>query len=360
MKFGMSVSAMHPWLSVDLSVQMAEASGAESYWVPDHMLGWFHPGVYQDMSISDLIHDPDAWYDPYLVVAALSRTVDKPFGISVTDSTRRRAPDVARTALTLQHMCKGGFTLGIGSGEAENIVPFGYDYEKPVGVLERFLVEIRSLFDTGRMPEGSGRAGLPLEGEAGKPQVWVGGHGPRMLRLTGQYGDGWIPGWPMSPEEYGRRRGVIAEWAGKAGRPAPTSSLVAPFVLGESREKILADLDAEPLAKIIGLFMMAEVWERHGRTHPLNPRSRGFIDIVIHGMDAQEIRDIAPTIPAEIVEEFLYLGNGEEIAARIDAYEVHGLEHVLLGNFTGIVGGAKEFEARIPEAMALTAAVREM
>jgi phthiodiolone/phenolphthiodiolone dimycocerosates ketoreductase len=360
MKFGMLISAMHPWMTVDLSVQLAEASGADSYWVPDHMLGWFHPGVYQDMSISDMSPYPDGWYDPYLVVASLSRTVDKPFGMAVTDSARRRAPDVARTCLTLQHMCKGGFTLGIGSGEAENIVPFGYEYGKPVSVLERFLIEIRSLFDTGRMPEGPGIMGLPLEGEAGKPQVWVGGHGPRMLRLTGTYGDGWIPGWPMSPEEYGRKRGVIGDWARKAGRPAPTSSMAAPFLVGECRDKILEDLDAEPLAKIIGLFMMAEVWERHGRVHPLDPKSRGFIDTVIHAHDAQEIRDIAPSIPAEVVEEFVYLGNADEIARRIEGYARNGLEHVTLGNFTGIVGGAKEFEARLPEAMALTAAIREM
>ena len=360
MKFGMLVSAMHPWLTVDLSVQLAEASGADSFWVPDHMLGWFHPGLYQDMSISDMSPHPDGWYDPYLVLASLSQKTDKPLGMVVTDSARRRAPDVARTCLTLQHMAVGGFTLGIGSGEAENIVPFGYEYTKPVTVLERFLVEIRSLFDTGRMPEGPGVMGLPLEGAAGKPQVWVGGHGPRMLRLTGTHGDGWIPGWPMSPEEYGRRRGVIAEWAAKAGRPAPTCSMAAPFVVGECRDKILEQFDAEPLAKVLGLFIMAEVWERHGRVHPLDAKSRGFIDTVIHGRDADEIRDIAPSIPVEVVEEFLYIGNAEEIARRIEAYADNGLEHVVVGNLTGIVGGGKEFQARLPEAMALTAAIREM
>jgi phthiodiolone/phenolphthiodiolone dimycocerosates ketoreductase len=181
-----------------------------------------------------------------------------------------------------------------------------------------------------------------------------------MLRLTGTYGDGWMPGWPMSPQEYGRRRQMIADWAVRAGRPVPTCSMAAPFIVGESRDKILSDLDAEPLAKVVGLFVMAEVWERHGRTHPLGADCRGFIDTVIHGRSAEEIREIAPSIPAEIVGEFIHLGNGEEIARQIEAYAHNGLDHVVVGNLTGLVGGAKEFEAQLPEAMKLTAALGEM
>jgi phthiodiolone/phenolphthiodiolone dimycocerosates ketoreductase len=37
-----------------------------------------------------------------------------------------------------------------------------------------------------------------------------------MLRLTGEYGDGWIPAWPMSPSTYGERRREIGH-ADRAG-----------------------------------------------------------------------------------------------------------------------------------------------
>src|SRR5262245_38682229 len=109
MNFGMSISATHPWSSVELSVQMAETSGADSVWAGDHLLGWCHPEFWSEMCMSDLIADPDAWYDPFLVGAVLSRSCDKPYGVSVTDGTRRRAADIARTALTLHHLCSGGF-----------------------------------------------------------------------------------------------------------------------------------------------------------------------------------------------------------------------------------------------------------
>jgi phthiodiolone/phenolphthiodiolone dimycocerosates ketoreductase len=360
MKFGMLLSAMHPWQGLGMSAQLAEASGADSYWVPDHLLGLFHPGLIAEMSIADLMPDPDAWYDPYLVIAALSRTTDKPFGTAVTDSVRRRAADVARTCLTLQQLCKGGFTLGVGSGEAENIVPFGYDYDRPVAGLERFLEEIRSLFDTGRMPAGPGRVGLPTGGEAGTPQVWVGGQGPRMLRLAGTHGDGWIPGWAPPPDEYGRRRDVVLEWARKAGRPEPTCSMAMPIVLGESRAVLLEQFDAEPLAKMIGLLVGHDAWERAGREHPLDPTSRGFVDTVMHAADPDVVRDLAPDIPVSVVDDFLFLGNSTEIIERIEAYTRNGLEHVVIGYFTGIVGGAEAFQACLPDSMALTSALREL
>ena len=43
---------------------------------------------------------------------------------------------------------------------------------------------------------------MDLNAPKGKtPEVWIAGHGPRMLRLTGEYGDGWYPTVVGSPEE---------------------------------------------------------------------------------------------------------------------------------------------------------------
>ena len=97
-----------------------------------------------------------------------------------TPGMRRRAPDVVRTALNLHHICRGGFHLGVGAGEAENLVPFGYDFSTPVAHLEAFLIELRALLDHGVMPSGSsGRVGIPLRrDDLGPPKVWVGAHGP--------------------------------------------------------------------------------------------------------------------------------------------------------------------------------------
>jgi len=79
------------------------------------MMGLTHPGVWPLFPASVALPDPDALLDPFCVAAALGPTTELPMGLCVTDATRRRGPDLARAALTLQDACRGGFTLGIGA-----------------------------------------------------------------------------------------------------------------------------------------------------------------------------------------------------------------------------------------------------
>lgn len=362
MKVGITLPAQFPFESTEAMMPLYEQMGADSYWAPDHILGVFHPGLWGEIPLSDIAADPDAFYDPFVYGAKIGSMTDKPYGISVTDSTRRRAADLARTALSLNDLNPGGFILGIGSGEAESLLPFGYPFDKPVALLEECLVELRSLLDEGIMPNSTtGRMGLPLEAEGrGKPPVWIAGHGPRMLRLTGQYGDGWIPAWWMSPEEYGEKYQVIKGHAEAAGRPTPEASLL-PFVLfAESKERAAEMFDAEPLGKLFGLFAMGSIWEANGLEHPLGNDSKGFIDVIIHDLKADDLRDLAPTIPFEMVEQVLFIGNAEELGEQFQGYAQNGLEHVVLANLTGVVGGMDEIMARGMDLPQLMAVLREL
>ena len=337
----------HPMDTIRFGLSRAEELDVDSVWVPDHLLGVFHPELWADMSGSVASADPDSWYDSFVCLGAIGQESGLPMGTCVTDTARRRAADVARTALTLHHVCRGGFNLGLGAGEAENLVPFGYDFSAPVAAAEDFLIELRSLLDDGRMPNGglSGRMGIPSREGMGKPKVWLAAHGPRMLRLTGQYADGWLPAWPMSPTIYAERRAVIADHADRAERPSPVSGLFIPVIVGESREYVAELMEKEPLAKLTALMCSAEVWAAHGMEHPSGPDCRGLVDLVIHDMDPEELREIAPKIPFELFEEFTFVGNDEEIRDRIAPYRLAGLELVVLADSTGSVGGLGEIEA---------------
>ena len=123
MKLGLVLPTYHPTVLVELSVGAAEAAGVDSLWVFDHLLGPFPPQVWEDIPMSGFLPDPDALMDPYALCGWLAHKTRLPLGISVTDSIRRAAPDVARSALTLQNLCPGGFQVGIGSGERENLTP---------------------------------------------------------------------------------------------------------------------------------------------------------------------------------------------------------------------------------------------
>jgi phthiodiolone/phenolphthiodiolone dimycocerosates ketoreductase len=346
LKVGILLPCVHPFALNEEVFQMAEAMGADSLWAPDHLLGFFHPDVWSECPASAaFISDPDGWLDPFCLAAVLGSRTELSLGIAVTDSTRRRAPDVARSALTLHHLCRGGFNLGVGSGEAESLVPFGYDFDKPVARCEEFLRELRSLLDTGCMPEGGpGRIGIPLESEKGKPKVWVGGHGPRMLRLTGQYGDGWLPAWRTEPEEYAEKRKVIERHAKATGRPMPEFGLFAAVMLGECRDHMAELFEADAISKLVAVFIEGEKWQRHGLDHPSGVDSRGLVDVVVHTLDADQLRELAPKIPFELIEEGYFIGNADEVFPQLEAYARAGLEHIVMGSFTGVVGGLADIE----------------
>ncbi len=351
MKVGMSLPAQFPFGSTQQMLEVYEQVGFDSYWAPDHLLGVFHPGLWSEVPLSTIAADPDAFYDPFCYGAVVGTMTDKPYGISVTDATRRGAADLARTALTLNDLNPGGFILGIGSGEAESLLPFGYPFDKPVAVLEAVLRDLRSLLDRGVMADGGvGRMGLPLQAEGrGSPPLWVAGHGPRMLRLTAEYGDGWIPAWGMTPEEYGEKYRVIAEHAAACGRPTPEASLLPFIVFAESQDAAAQMFDKEPLGKLFGLFAMGSVWEKYGLQHPLGNDSKGFVDVIMHDLNPDDLRDLAKTIPFEMVTEVLFVGNAEELGQQFEGYARNGLEHVVLANATGIVGGLDEIMARALE-----------
>jgi phthiodiolone/phenolphthiodiolone dimycocerosates ketoreductase len=327
----------------------AQAMQADSLWVVDHFLSLYHPEIWRQTALGALQPEADGYFDPFCVCAALGPTTDLPLGIGVTDATRRAAPDIARAALTLQHLCKGGFNLGVGSGEAENLVPFGYPFDRPVAATEAFLKLLRHFLDTGRMPTGPGRTGLPLESSNGKPRVWVAGHGPRMLRLTGEYGDGWLPTFPATADEYGRRAAIVAAHAHRVGRPSPEAGLGVFLVLGENRQRIREMFEAEPLAKLIALQAKPEIFRRHGVEHPLGADVRGVIDFIPHEHDPDKLRALAPTIPFDVVEECLFLGNVDEVAQRLRGYADNGCEHAVLLNLTGLVGGVPEVTRHAPD-----------
>ena len=268
-------------------------------------------------------------------------------------------PIVVRTALTLHQLCRGGFPLGVGAGEAGHLEPFGYDFSTPVADLESFLNELVALLNHGVMPtRSSGRIGLPLRrDDVGPPKVWVAAHGPRMLRLAGQYGDGRVPAWPMNATSYGQKRRTIAEHADHAGRPMPECALHVAVILGRSRDYVADLMERDPLGKLIALFCSAELWAEDGLQHPGGDKCRGLVDLIQHDLDPEELRELAPRIPFELVEEFFFIGNAAEIADRVSAYADNGAEHVILGNATGTVGGLDEINATAAELVTLVAAL---
>jgi phthiodiolone/phenolphthiodiolone dimycocerosates ketoreductase len=129
------------------------------------------------------------------------------------------------------------------------------------------------------------------------------------------------------------------------------------MILGESRDHVAELMEREPLGKLLALLSSAEIWAKYGMKHPSGERCRGLVDLIYHDLDPEQLRELAPTIPFELVEEFTFIGNATEIADRVSGYADNGLEHIILGNGTGAVGGLDEINASATQLPALVAAL---
>jgi phthiodiolone/phenolphthiodiolone dimycocerosates ketoreductase len=131
-------------------------------------------------------------------------------------------------------------------------------------------------------------------------------------------------------------------------------------LFAESVERAAEMFEAAPLAKLFGLFATGPMWEAEGLVHPLGETSKGFIDVVIHDLDADDLRDLAPTIPFEMVQRVLCIGNADELGRQFGEYAKAGMEHMVLANITGLVGGMDEIMARAHELPILKATLSDL
>jgi alkanesulfonate monooxygenase SsuD/methylene tetrahydromethanopterin reductase-like flavin-dependent oxidoreductase (luciferase family) len=142
-----------------------------------------------------------------------------------------RLPTVlAKSVASLDVLSDGRVELGIGAGAFWDAVwAMGGPRREPgesvealeeaMGIIRGFLDVERTLrFDGEHYRVSGARPGPPPAHRVG---LWVGAYGPRMLRLTGRLGDGWLPsvgGHYLAVDEIADRHRTIDEAAKRVGR----------------------------------------------------------------------------------------------------------------------------------------------
>lgn len=137
---------------------------------------------------------------------------------------------LARQAASLDLLSGGRFELGLGAGAFwDAIEAMGGPKRSPgqaVASLSEAIDIIRATWDAGR------RGGIFADGghyrvhgakrgpePAHDVSIWLGVLGPRMLRLTGEKADGWLPSLPyLKPGDLERGNAIIDQAAAEAGR----------------------------------------------------------------------------------------------------------------------------------------------
>ncbi len=166
-----------------------EQNGLEGVWFPDYeapLAKW--PELCVTLS----------------AIAARTRTLR--LGSLITDVVRRHPVVTAHAFASLSQYAPGRVILGIGAGGGTSQYPFGISLDHSVSKLEEGVRVIRSLWAARKEPVNfSGKHFTLKNAQPMFPQseipIYVASYGPRMLKLTAELADGWLPE-SHTPETY--------------------------------------------------------------------------------------------------------------------------------------------------------------
>lgn len=185
------------------AAQTAEATGADSVWVSDHLL-------LVDRPVSDYPFSADGqptwspetdWYEALACCAFLAGvTHSVRIGTATLTLAQRNVLQLAKETATIDQLSSGRLVLGVGVGWSEiEMTALGYAFERRGVRFEEMITVLRACW-AGRSPQFRGEqvvvdAGLtflprPVRPEG--PPLLVGGMSPVAIRRAATVGDGWL------------------------------------------------------------------------------------------------------------------------------------------------------------------------
>lgn len=225
MKLGVIVSPAAGWAYTEIRdlARTAETSGFDSFWVSDHFFGG--PGGTPDRNCLE------AW----TLLAALGRDTTRiRLGVLVAAVQYRNPALQAKMAASVDHISCGRLEFGIGAGWKEDEYrAYGYDFPAPgervdqlregIEITRRLWSEDRATYH-GKHYTIHDAVCAPKPTQRPRPPIWVGGAGPRVMRLAARYADGFdlgkhgAGGADLTPEEMGAAFRELAEMERAAKR----------------------------------------------------------------------------------------------------------------------------------------------
>jgi phthiodiolone/phenolphthiodiolone dimycocerosates ketoreductase len=356
MTFKLGVS-LRTTLPLDLtSLAELDSGRYHSIWLPDHLVSLWPDSIWtpEFTDLATTSPSPHRYLDSLAVAAAAAvLTRNTPIATSVVDTVRRHPAMLAQTALTIDHLSKGRFILGLGSGEMENTVPYGFDFDAPVSRFEESLQLIRLLWESDGPVDFAGRfyklhqARLDTEPFAGRfPNIWIGCSGPRMLSIAGRYAEGWWPVGSYSPEGYAAMLAALRQSAERAGRDpmAITTAAFMTCLIGDDDE--IAEMVQTPLVKAFLLQVRGDYMRERGVVHPLGDGWKGIHDIDPSALDRKKLIAFLGKVEPKMVLAVVPHGPPRRIAEIIKGYVDAGLQVPRVLDYGGMAG--LKFGSRSP------------
>ncbi len=190
MKLGVIVSpaAGYSYDEIKDLAREAERGGFDSFWVSDHFFG------------GEGFPDRDC-LEAWTLLAGLARDTERiRLGCLVTAAQYRNPAVLAKTVAGVDQMSKGRIEFGIGAGwKVNEYKAYGIDFDEPgprvdqmieaIEICRRLWTEERASF-AGKHYRIENAVSAPKPAQKPYPPLWVGGSGPRVMRVAARMADG--------------------------------------------------------------------------------------------------------------------------------------------------------------------------
>jgi F420-dependent oxidoreductase-like protein len=272
---------------------------------------------------------PLAWWG-----AATSRVR---LGTALCQLSARTPTAMAMAALTLDHLSRGRFTLGLGVSGPQVVEGwYGQPSRKPLARTREYVKIVRDVLARKAPVTNDGpHYPLPYPGGMGlgkplKPIVHplrsdipivLGAEGPKNVALAAEIADGWFPIF-FSPHHMGEFTDALAEGFARAGarRTAEDFEVIAfcPVVVDDDVERA-ADLYRPSLALYIGgmgareMNFHFDVFVRMG----FESEAQKIQDLYLDGHK----QDAAAAVPTSMVEKIALIGPRAKIVDDLAAWQ---------------------------------------
>jgi F420-dependent oxidoreductase-like protein len=278
---------------------------------------------------------------------AAARTTNIGIGTSIMQMPARTPATTAMTAITLDHLSGGRFTLGLGTSGPQVAEGWhGQAFGKPLARTREYVEIVRRILRREAPVEFHGEYyDVPAVGGSGlgKPlktivhplrpdlPIYLAAIGPKNVSLAAEIADGWLPTF-FSPHHREAFQPSLEEGWARAGKDAAGAGFdIAPMVpvfVGDDVQQV-RDMVKPLLALYIGGMGARgkNFYNDLVRRYGYDAAAKEIQDLYLDGKKAEAIGKV----PDELVDEVSLVGPKERIKERIGAWQDAGVTTLIAG-----------------------------
>jgi F420-dependent oxidoreductase-like protein len=284
----------------------------------------------------------EAWgTDAVTVLAWVAATTEKlRIGSAIMQIPGRTPANTAMTALTLDLMSGGLFTLGLGTSGPQVVEGWhGQPWGKPLTKTREYVEIVRAALRRDVVEHDGEHYRIPYDGPGatglGKPlkimarplrsdiPIWLAAIGPKNIELAAEIADGWMPIF-FDPERFGE---VFEPHLG-AARDGFEIAPTVHVLVGDDVEALRDSLKPMLALYVGGMGAKGKnFYNSLFRRYGYEREADEIQELYLGGKQ----RDAAAAVPDEFVDRVALVGPKERIRDRLDAYREAGVTTLLAG-----------------------------